>query len=99
VCGLVTPHSYGSHRYFVTFIDDFIQKTWMHFLKEKTEVFDMFKQFKNLVEKENGYFIKDIRTNRGGEFTSVKFNKFYEDHVIWHSLTAPYSCQQNGIAK
>jgi len=62
-------------------------------------MFDIFKQLKNLAEKENGYFIKALRTNHGGKFTSVIFNKFYEDHGIRHFLTAPYSPQQNGVAE
>jgi len=62
-------------------------------------MFDMFKQFKNIAEKESGYFIKALRTNRGRDFTSVIFIKFYEDHGIRRFLMAPYSPQQNGVAK
>jgi len=97
--GPITPHLYGNHQYFVTFIDDFTRKTWVYFLKEKIEMFDIFKQFKKLTEKESGYFIKALRTDRGGEFTLTIFNKFCEDHGIRHFLTASYSPQQNGITE
>ncbi|KAA0032745.1 double-strand break repair protein MRE11A-like [Cucumis melo var. makuwa] len=43
------------------------RKTWVYFVKEKLEVFGMFKRFKALVEKESGYYIKALRSDRGGE--------------------------------
>ena len=39
------------------------------FFKEKLKVFNTFKKFKALVEKQNGYDIKAMRSNKGGEFT------------------------------
>lgn len=38
-------------------IDDFSRKTWIYFLTEKGETFDMFKRFKSRVEKEVGKYI------------------------------------------
>jgi hypothetical protein len=40
-----------------------------------------------------------LRSNLGGEFTSTAFNFFYEEPDIRRHLTAPYSSQQNGVAK
>ncbi|WVY90883.1 hypothetical protein V8G54_036397 [Vigna mungo] len=40
-----------------------------------------------------------IKSNNGTEYTSKKFNKFYEDTGVEHQLTAPYSPQQNGTAE
>ncbi|RDX64464.1 hypothetical protein CR513_56983, partial [Mucuna pruriens] len=56
---------------------DFIIKTFMYFLKQKSDVFVIFKNFKTLVEKESGYVIKALRSNKGDEF-SKEFNKFCE---------------------
>ena len=81
------------------FIDDFSRKTCVYFLKEKFEVFTAFKKFRALVEKESGYFIKAMRYDKGGEFTSKEFKEYYEDHGIHRSLTVPYSSQQNGIVE
>jgi len=36
--------SIGSARYFVTFIEDFSRKVWVYFLKQKSEVFQKFKE-------------------------------------------------------
>jgi GAG-pre-integrase domain len=42
ICGPITPNLLGKHRYFITFIDDFSRRTWVYFLKEKSEVFFYF---------------------------------------------------------
>ena len=75
VCGPIKPSSFGKNRYFLLFIDDFSRKTWVYFLKEKSEVFSVFKKFKALVEKQSGYEIKALRSDRGDEFTSNEFNE------------------------
>jgi len=54
--------------YFMTFIDDFSRKTWLYLLKQKYEAFEVFKRFKSLVENESGNSIKDLRSDRGGEY-------------------------------
>jgi len=99
ICGPITPHSISKNRYFLTFIDDFSRKTWVYFLKEKSEAFRMFKKFKAYVEKQSGNNIKTLRSDRGGEFTSTEFNNFCEENGIKRHLTAPYSPQQNGVAE
>jgi hypothetical protein len=38
--------------YYVYFIDEFSRKNWIYFLKKKSKVFDMFKEFKALVENQ-----------------------------------------------
>ena len=46
------------------------------YLKEKFEAFHMFKWYLAKVEKEIGKNLKCLRSNRGGEFTSHKFELF-----------------------
>ena len=54
VCGPITLVSFSGKRYFLTFIDDFSRKTWVYFLKEKSEVFGVFKKFKVMIKDETG---------------------------------------------
>ncbi|HEY5260323.1 MAG TPA: reverse transcriptase domain-containing protein, partial [Rhabdochlamydiaceae bacterium] len=68
-------------------------------LKEKSEAFEVFKRFKVLVEKMTGRYIKALRSDRGGEYTSTAFTSFCEEQGIKRFLTAPYSPQQNGVAE
>jgi hypothetical protein len=49
VFGHVPIPSLGKSVYYVSFIDDFSRNTWIYFLWKKYEVFDKFKEFKDLV--------------------------------------------------
>ena len=51
------------------------------------------------MEKESGYFLKSIRLDIGGEFTSKEFEAFCEEHEIQLFLMNPYSPHQNGMAE
>ncbi|KAJ3692026.1 hypothetical protein LUZ60_012376 [Juncus effusus] len=46
ICGPITPKSFSEKRYFITFVDDNIRRTWVYFLKEKSEAHEVFKRFK-----------------------------------------------------
>ena len=99
ICGPIKPVSNSKKRYFISFIDDYSRKVWIYFLLEKSEAFTILKNYKNLVEKETGVFIRCLRTDRGGEFISHEFNVFYKANGISRQLTAAYPPQQNGVAK
>lgn len=99
ICGPLKPSSHGKSNYFLLFIDDFSRKTWVYFLNRKDEALGAFQKFKVLVENESGFVIRALRTDRGGEFTSLQFNKFCESNGIRHFLTVPYSPQQNGVVE
>ncbi|KAF7144421.1 hypothetical protein RHSIM_Rhsim04G0200400 [Rhododendron simsii] len=60
VCGPLKPISNCQNRYFLTFIDDYSRNTWVYFLKLKSKVFEKFKEFKALIDKESNYRIKTL---------------------------------------
>jgi transposase InsO family protein len=99
ICGPVNPESNSDKRYLITFIDDFSRKCWVYFISEKSEALNMFKRFKNLVEKEAGSLVGCLRTDRGGEFTSKEFNEYCSMNGIKRQLTAAYTPQQNDVAE
>eukprot|EP01018_Ginkgo_biloba_P039433 Gb_15074 [translate_table: standard] len=99
ICGDIQTQSLGKNIYFLTFIDDLSHHTWIYFLKQKSEAFKCFKHFKTMVEKKSGYYLKVLRTNRGGEFTSREFSDYCNNHGIKRQLTTTYTPQQNGVAK
>ncbi|KAA0062181.1 copia protein [Cucumis melo var. makuwa] len=71
----------------------------VYFVKEKSEVFGMFKRFKALVEKECGYYIKALRSDKGGEFTSNEFKTFCAENRIHRPMTISFTPQQNGVVE
>lgn len=89
----------GRNRYVFVIIDYHTRYMWTMLLKEKSEAFGRFKKLKASIEQETCITIKTLRTDRGGEFTSLEFNSFYEENGIQRHLTAPYSPQQNGVVE
>lgn len=65
VCGPIKNESNGGNMYFITFTYDFSRKTCIYFLHEKAGAFEVFKQFKALVEKDSGHHIKCLRADKG----------------------------------
>ena len=61
VCGPIPSISLSGYEYYVTFIDDYSRNTWIHFLKNKSEVFGKFKEFKSLIESHSEKRIKTLR--------------------------------------
>ena len=56
------------------------------------------KSLKTRVEKESSCHIKMIRSDRGKEYTSKEFDKFYEDESLEHQLTVGYTPKHNGVS-
>jgi hypothetical protein len=63
----------GKSMYHVSFKDEFLRNTWIYFLKNKSEVFDMFKEFKDLVKNQIEKRIKMLRTDNGRDFDRNEF--------------------------
>ncbi|KAL0380608.1 UNVERIFIED_CONTAM: Retrovirus-related Pol polyprotein from transposon TNT 1-94 [Sesamum angustifolium] len=68
-------------------------------MREKSEVFKVFKKFKNLVEKQSGRSIKVLRSDRGTKYNNSEFDKFCEEEGIEHQTTVSYNPQQNGVSE
>ena len=66
----------------MSFIDDYSRKTWVYFLKNKSEAFAKFKVWKAEVKNQTGRKIKCLRTNNGTEYRDGDFLKFCEEHGI-----------------
>lgn len=99
LCGPMENPSYGGMRYFVSFIDDYSRMVHIYFMKDKQNVLDVFKDFKNKVENQLNHKIKIIRTDNGKEYCNLNFEKYLTNCGITHQTSAPYSPQQNGLAE
>ena len=51
------------------------------------------------MEAEGGKKLHVLRTDRGGEFTSVEFTVYCVDQGVVRHHTAPYSPQKNGVVE
>ena len=99
LCGSMTGPSMSGCLYYVIFIDDFSRKTWIYFMKAKSETFAKFQEFKSFIKKEIGSHIRALRSDNGGEFDSHHFTDLCRDSGIKRELSIPYNPQQNGVAE
>lgn len=99
ICGPMQTPSLSGSIYFLTFTDDFNRKTWIYFLKHKSEAFSKFKEFKAMVEKQSDLHIQILILDRGGEYSSNEFLDFCRDHGIKKQFTTKYTPHQNGVVE
>ena len=83
VCGPMSVESFGGHKYFVTFIDDYSRCCAVYFLKQKAEVFEKFKEFE---ANATGNSIGTLRSDNGGEYLSTEFANHLKSKGIRHEL-------------
>ena len=81
----------------MSFIDDFSKFTWIYLIKHKSEVFQKFHDFQNLVERRFDRKILALQTDWGGEYE--KLNSFFTKIGISHHVSCPHAHQQNGSAE
>lgn len=95
----ITLTSLGGYLYYIIFVDDFSHKTWTFFLKNRSQAFNMFKDFKALVEKQPGKQIKIFKSENDKQFTSNDFIDFYKEVGIRKETIILYNPEQNGVAE
>ncbi|CAH9126355.1 unnamed protein product [Cuscuta epithymum] len=86
-------------RWFVTIIDDHTRMTWVFFIKEKSEVENVFKQFYAMVQTQFNTNIKMVRSDNGREYFSTNLNHFFAEKGIIHQSSCINTPAQNGIAE
>ena len=70
VCGPMPSISLSGYESYVKLSDDYSRKKWIYFLKNKSEVFEKYKEFKALIENHSKRRIKTLRPDNGGEYIS-----------------------------
>ena len=68
-------------------------------MKEKSEVFSKFKEYKSLVADQTDRKINILRSDNGGEFTSEEFKELYRESRIKREFSTLYNPQKNGIVE
>jgi hypothetical protein len=81
LCCINQPSLVGA-KYILTFIDDLSRFTWVYFLKNKSHVFEKFKEFRALTEKQCGQPIKCLRSDNGGEYVNHSLKNTLLDLVF-----------------
>jgi hypothetical protein len=82
VCGPMSSPSLNGCLYYAIFIDDYSRKCWIYFLKDKSDTFNKFKEYKAFIEKQIGKHNRILITDNGGEFESLQFEDFCKSAEI-----------------
>ena len=99
ICGPIEPISNSGKRYFFSLIDDYSRKGWVYLLVEKSEAFEHFKSYKNMVEKEVGAPIKCLRTDKEGSLIPLLSDHSMMKMVSNGSLPQPIRHNKTGVAE
>ncbi|KAE8711941.1 Detected protein of unknown function [Hibiscus syriacus] len=75
------------------------QYVWVFFMKEKSDAFSKFKEFRDSAEGEVGKKICCLCTDNIGEYKSNKFSQYLRECRIRHQYTCANTPQNNGVAK
>jgi hypothetical protein len=74
--GPMQVESLGGKRYAFVVVDDFSRYTWISFIREKSETFDVFKELCQKIQREKETTVVRIRSDHGKEFENSKFSEF-----------------------
>ena len=85
----------GGLYYFIIFTDYFSRYGYVVLMKNKSDSFEMFKEYKAEVEKQTEESIKVLRSDRGGECLSLNFKSFLKECDSVSSLTPSGTPQRN----
>lgn len=82
-----------------SFIDDCTRTCRLYFMKHKYEVFGIFKKLKAMVELQSGCQIKKLKSDRGGEYTSIDFINCVKmldqkGSLQWHIPSTKQCCRE-----
>ena len=99
VCGPMATDSIGGRRYIVTFIYDYTRCSKVYLMRNKSEVFNKFKEFKSCTTNDCGLLIGTLRSDNGGEYLSKEFESYLQSRGIHHELSTQYLPAQNGVVK
>jgi hypothetical protein len=88
-----------AEKYFMLLIDYYTRMTAVFFLKNKSEAFENFNIYKEMVENEMDLKIKCLIDDNGGEFTSKEFMDYSSCHGIKRQFSIARTSQMNGVVE
>jgi hypothetical protein len=92
-----THTSIGSNKYGFVIVDDYTRYTWVFFLYNKSDVWDLFKSFFKRVQNEFETTIKKIRSDNGSELKNTRIEELCDDLGIGHQFSPTYTPQSNSV--
>ena len=86
-------------RYFVTFVDDYSQKTWLHSMKNRSELFSHFYAFCAEIHTRFHVSVQNLRSDNAKEYLSKQFQSFMLQNDILYQTSYIHTPSHNGIVE
>jgi hypothetical protein len=99
IVGSTRTKALKGDKYFMLLVDDYTRMTRVFFLGNKSEAFENFNVYKEMVENEMDSKIKCLRFDNGGEFTSKEFMDLCSKHGIKRQFFIARTPQQNEVVE
>ncbi|CAL1351945.1 unnamed protein product [Linum trigynum] len=97
--GPSTVISRHGFRYFALFIDHATRFTWVYFLRLKSELRSVATEFLKMINTQFDRPVKIVRSDPGGEFSSIPLHEVYRALGILSQKSCPGVSQQNGLVE
>jgi transposase InsO family protein len=97
--GHISYISIGGKKYNLIIVDDYSRFTLVFFLQDKVETQQMLNKFLKRAQNEFDAKVKRIRSENGTKFKNTQVEDYLDEEGIKHEFLAPYTPQQNGVAK
>ena len=89
----------NGETYFLSIVDDYSRRVSIYPIRDKTEVFRVFRNHVARAERFLERKLKAIRTDNGTEFKNRAFQEYCEENGIKHEVTNTYTPEENGVAE
>lgn len=101
ISGINQVKGLGNESYYILFCNDYSSYRHIYGLTERSkhEVYDVFKKYIALVERQTGCKLKQFTLDCGGEFLNSVLGPELESLGISLHLTAGHTPQQNGVSE
>jgi hypothetical protein len=99
VCGPFPVMSIEGAYYFITFIEDRSRMRFTYLMRRKSEVLNLWRRFKRMIERQTGRIIKTLRYDNAAEHLCVEMQQDLRDEGIVSQRTCPYNSNQNQVAE
>ncbi|KAG1665162.1 hypothetical protein FOA52_005543 [Chlamydomonas sp. UWO 241] len=97
--GPLSPASRGGARYVMTVIEDYSRYSLVFLLKNKSDASHSMRQAIAFFECQTGASVRNVRSDRGGEFINHALCDHYKAKGIVPQHTMPHTPEQNGVAE
>ena len=71
-------------KYFVSFVDDFSQVTWLYLMKSRSELFSYFSVFCYEIQTQFHVPVQTLRSDNAKKYLSKPFHSFMLQREILH---------------